>query len=212
MPHSPLTVLCPKEIVRTAALRVNEITTPVLGKHLLMVRQFDCHTYHDGQSRSFWTAGAIPVKIKCCADKQPKAAKGLLTSAIVAMPLRVLIVDPHHDCADSLAMLLGCRGHVACVAHTGVEALTMAVGFRPHVAVLELALPQMTGLAVAQKLQHAGFIPVAFTGLADAAHRRRASEAGFAGFFVKGCDPEELFAFLESITETVRGESGLAAP
>lgn len=44
----------------------------------------------------------------------------------VQPPNRVLVVDDHEDCADSLAQLLDLRGYESAVAYDGLQAIALA--------------------------------------------------------------------------------------
>lgn len=66
---------------------------------------------------------------------------------------RVLVVDDSLDCADSVACLLALHGHDVQVAYDGASALAKCANWRPHVVVLDIGLPDMSGLDVAQALK-----------------------------------------------------------
>jgi len=66
--------------------------------------------------------------------------------------LRVLVIEDCADTAESLAWLLGMWGHQVCVAHHGAGGLTMARAFHPQVVLLDVGLPDMSGLEVARQL------------------------------------------------------------
>ena len=68
-------------------------------------------------------------------------------------PLRVLCVDDNHDSADSMAMLLDMLGCEVEVSYGGAAALTLAEEFRPDVCLLDLTMPGMDGLELAQRLR-----------------------------------------------------------
>jgi CheY-like chemotaxis protein len=121
---------------------------------------------------------------------------------------RVLIVDDHHDAADSLAMLLKLWGHEVQVAYDGPSALTIAQEYKPEVVLLDLALPKMSGYEVARRLrEEVGLVDalfVALTGYGQEKDRRRTEEAGFCEHLVKPVDPRELETLLEGFCRTVR--------
>jgi DNA-binding response OmpR family regulator len=66
---------------------------------------------------------------------------------------RVLIVDDLGDWALSLSQLLQHEGYAVRSATSAHEALCVAAEFMPDVAVLELGLPDMPGLELAQRLR-----------------------------------------------------------
>jgi two-component system CheB/CheR fusion protein len=115
---------------------------------------------------------------------------------------RVLVVDDDRDAADSLALLLGVRGHQVQTAHDGVAALEAARAFGPEVVLLDIGLPRLDGYQVARLLrqepQTQGALLVALTGYGQEQDRRRSLAAGFDIHLVKPFDPDELEEILAS--------------
>ena len=66
---------------------------------------------------------------------------------------RVLVVEDNIDGARLLATLIRTMGHEVDYAINGYAALSMAERFRPDVIIVDLALPDMTGWAVARALR-----------------------------------------------------------
>ena len=86
-----------------------------------------------------------------------------------AHPLRVLVVEDHHDTATILGVLLGLWGHESRICHTGAEALAAARDFVPHVVLLDIGLiGGMDGYDVARRLRQQealrGAVVIAVTG------------------------------------------------
>ena len=111
---------------------------------------------------------------------------------------RILVVDDNLDAANSLALLLRGMGHEVFVAHEGRAALADLSRIRPDIALLDIAMPDMSGYELARQLRSlAGpaMRIVALTGFGLAEDRARALEAGFDQHMVKPADP----AFLKSL-------------
>ncbi len=72
-----------------------------------------------------------------------------------SMPPRVLVVDDYIDSADALAAFLANSGFDTRVAYNGCDALKIANEWRPDSVVLDIAMPGVSGLAVA--LRAGGF-------------------------------------------------------
>ena len=110
--------------------------------------------------------------------------------------LRVLVVDDHRDCADSLALLVRLWGYDVQTAYNGAAALEMMVSRQPNVALVDLAMPTMDGCRMARRLrQQMRFnhtLLIAITGWADQAHRLLCDEAGFDHCLVKPIDLADL--------------------
>jgi CheY-like chemotaxis protein len=113
---------------------------------------------------------------------------------------RVLVVDDNVDAAISLGMLLTEMGHDVEVVHDGVAAVEKARAMRPDFMLLDLTMPGLSGLTVAQRLradpQCAGIRIVAVTGHGREDDLRRSREAGFDDHVVKPVAPERLSSLL----------------
>jgi PAS domain S-box-containing protein len=113
---------------------------------------------------------------------------------------RVLVVDDNRDAANSLAILIQAWGHQIRVAHEGLHALEVAREFRPDVVLLDLGLPGMPGVELAEQLRQEPGLEktflVALTGYGADEDRRRTSEAGFQAHLVKPADLNELQTLL----------------
>jgi CheY-like chemotaxis protein len=66
---------------------------------------------------------------------------------------RVLVIEDNIDGARLLAALIRTMGHEVDYAINGYAALKLAESFRPDVVIVDLALPDMTGWAVARELR-----------------------------------------------------------
>jgi CheY-like chemotaxis protein len=110
--------------------------------------------------------------------------------------LRVLVVDDNRDCADSLSILVRRWGHDVQTAYDGAAALEMMNSRQPDVALVDLAMPEMDGCQMAQRLrQQTRFnhtLLIAVTGYADQAHRLLCDEAGFDHCLVKPIELTDL--------------------
>ena len=68
-------------------------------------------------------------------------------------PLRILVVDDNADFAQMFSILLRCEGYETCIALDGPEAIEAAKRHRPDVVLLDLTLPDMSGIEVAMELR-----------------------------------------------------------
>jgi PAS domain S-box-containing protein len=117
---------------------------------------------------------------------------------------RVLVVDDNRDSADSMAILLGSRGHEVRVAYDGPDAIAEAGVFKPHLALLDIGLPGMDGYQLAQRLRGSpagkSMILAAMTGYGQEEDKSRSQTAGFDHHLIK---PVPLQA-IEEILDGVR--------
>jgi len=114
--------------------------------------------------------------------------------------LRVLVVDDDPDTAQSLCELIRLWGHDARAACCGKGALAELPSFAPQVALLDLAMPGMSGLELAGRLRRAPAPPllVALSGYARPCDRDAALRAGFDRFLAKPYDPAELRRLIDA--------------
>jgi CheY-like chemotaxis protein len=115
--------------------------------------------------------------------------------------LRILIVEDDAETADWTAMLLRLAGHDARIAHSGEDALQMAPDYEPDVVLLDIALPGLNGLEVAQALREQArtrrpFL-IAVTGLDRDADRERSRAAGIDLHLTKPLSNEQLEKILK---------------
>ena len=121
---------------------------------------------------------------------------------------RILVVDDHHDSADSLATLLRLLGHEVRVAYDGAAGLEVAGHFHPNVGLLDIAMPGMNGHDLARRLRQEPsgdrLLLVAMTGFGRDEDLRQSREAGFDGHLVKPVDLAALNTLLTSHEEGPR--------
>jgi len=131
-----------------------------------------------------------------------------------ARPLSILLVDDHHDGADTLDMLLRLHGFEARVVYTASAALAAAAERMPDVLISDIGLPQFDGCELAQRIAALDDITplmIAVTGYAEL--RDRCRFAGFDHFFLKPATPTEIVAVLELHAEkTGRQRAASAEP
>jgi PAS domain S-box-containing protein len=135
-----------------------------------------------------------------------------------AVPRKVLIVDDNHDVADSLAEWLRDFGHEVWVANSGESALRQAQKIQPDLMLVDIGLPDMSGLDVARRLRSLRemdhTVLVAVTGYGQAQDRRRSQEAGFDHHWIKPlstADLSGLFGVLDSRATAAGAQTGRRA-
>jgi signal transduction histidine kinase/CheY-like chemotaxis protein len=130
-------------------------------------------------------------------------------------PMRMLVADDHRDAADSMAMLLRLDGNDVHVAYDGEEALRLASEVHPHLLLLDLGMPRLDGLEVAERVRREPWgkdlVMIAMTGWGQEEDRRRTLERGFDAHLVKPLDHAALLALVGELFER-RGWTRLEAP
>ena len=66
---------------------------------------------------------------------------------------KVLVVDDHHDGAETLGKFLCALGCEVRLAHSGEEALRIAPAFAPELIVLDVQMPGLSGFETARRLR-----------------------------------------------------------
>lgn len=111
-------------------------------------------------------------------------------------PLRVFLADDHPLVLDGIKALLSADDGIELVgeARDGNTALRRAIELQPDVAVLDLSMPGLNGIAVAGKLLEA--CPqcriLILTVHEDAAYLRQLLDLGVAGYVLKRSATDEL--------------------
>jgi DNA-binding NarL/FixJ family response regulator len=110
-------------------------------------------------------------------------------------PLNVVIVDDHLALRRGMELLLRRAGHHVVGSADDAEAGgALILRRRPDVALIDLALPGMSGAELTRSLlkENPDLRIVLYTGAADERQLLDALDAGAAGFALKSGDPEEL--------------------
>ncbi|HLT62772.1 MAG TPA: response regulator transcription factor [Microlunatus sp.] len=122
--------------------------------------------------------------------------------------IKVLLADDEELIRDAVATLLELESDLSVVARagTGRQAVRAALDHRPDVAVVDLDMPELDGLAVSAELTRA--LPdcrvIILTGRGRPAHLRRALRAGASGFVTKGASAGTLARAIRRVTEGAR--------
>lgn len=117
----------------------------------------------------------------------------------------VLVVDDYPDALQVWQLYLSSCGFKVLTAQDGPTALEVAIAERPDAILMDLELPGLSGLEVAERLRahpHTSTIPlIAATGQSDQRQLARARAIGFDAIKVKPCDPETLVTEVRRLLE-----------
>jgi NarL family two-component system response regulator LiaR len=127
-------------------------------------------------------------------------------------PIRVLIVDDHALFLDGLEMLLSAEEgiDIAGVAKTGEECLRQCEALRPDVVLLDIDLPDIDGIEVANRMKESGSDAriVIVSAYQEPESIVRAVDAGAIGYVPKTRAADDL---IETIEAASLGEMRLPA-
>ena len=117
--------------------------------------------------------------------------------------IRVLLVDDHPVVRKGISCCLARHPHLLVVgeAADGLEALAKARELLPDIVLLDIDLPQMSGVAVADVLRKE--LPkikvVILSRYQGPQYLSRVLQAGARGYVLKGASPEELAKAIETV-------------
>ena len=117
------------------------------------------------------------------------------------MKAHILIVDDDPHITDLLRRVLAYEGYSVASAASGGEALNRSLERPPDLVVLDIMLPGLDGLEVAQRLRAAGDnVPILMLTARDTvADRVKGLETGADDYLVKPFAPEELVARVKAL-------------
>ena len=131
-------------------------------------------------------------------------------------PPRVLVVDDDPAIRLICTTWLSLDGYEVIEAADGQQALELAIAEDPAVVLLDLSMPVLDGLAVAQALrahERTRDLPVVvLSAETDVRLAKHAYELGVVGFFTKPFDPAAVVGFVRDVIADVREKAARAAP
>jgi DNA-binding NarL/FixJ family response regulator len=113
---------------------------------------------------------------------------------------RIVLADDHRAVLDTVTGLLAPHFDVVGTAGDGLEALRLTTALRPDAVVLDLGMPGLDGLAVAERIQRAGVRAaiLILTVSEDPALAEAALAAGALGYVTKARAATELVPAVEA--------------
>lgn len=126
-------------------------------------------------------------------------------------PLRVLVADDHAVVREGIRSILDATPGIECVgeARDGLEAIALVESLDPDVLVLDVSMPQRTGLEVVAELRAQGRrTRILVLSMHDhAEYVLQAVRAGADGYLLKSAPPAEV---RRAVTAVASGESVFA--
>lgn len=120
------------------------------------------------------------------------------------MQNRVLLVEDDDELRQLLARYLTNQGFTVREAVNGRDGLALAMGQDCDVVVLDIMLPDISGLEVLRELRASTHIPVALlTARGDETDRIVGFEVGADDYIPKPCNPRELVARLQALLRRI---------
>ncbi len=123
-------------------------------------------------------------------------------------PIRVLLADDQALIRGAFVALLGLQPDIVVIAEVGSgdQVVPAALEHRPDIALLDVQMPGLDGLAAAAALRNQ--LPscrvIILTTFGRPGYLRRAMEAGATGFLVKDAPPEQLINAIRRVHSGLR--------
>ncbi|WEX75608.1 response regulator transcription factor [Sinorhizobium numidicum] len=118
-------------------------------------------------------------------------------------PIRTIVVDDHPLVVTGARALIECSSDITCIgeANNGADAITLISQTEPDVSILDVSLPDMSGLELAEKVIANGYSPrvVIMTEYHDRSYIQQALHIGAKGFVQKCSAAENLLLAVRSV-------------
>jgi DNA-binding NarL/FixJ family response regulator len=117
--------------------------------------------------------------------------------------LRCVVADDHPAVLDAACRFLAAAADIEVVCRTsdGAQALRLIEEHRPDVALLDIRMPQLSGIEIARRLAASGSSTavVLYTGYAERAVLLESLDVGVRGFVLKDAPLEDLARALRTV-------------
>jgi len=117
----------------------------------------------------------------------------------------ILIVEDDLFLRQAFRMMLEDAGYLVREAGSGAETIHAIQEEKPHIILLDLGLPDRSGLDIAREVKAnpatESIVIIALTGSVGAAEKRACIEAGCKAYFAKPISPKELLRKLPELMQ-----------
>jgi len=121
------------------------------------------------------------------------------------MKYKILAVDDHHETLDIIVMTLRAYGYEPVYTNYPLEALELAASELPDLALVDMNMPEMSGLEVVRRLRTMPTIsnmPIIMFTAEDQPHQKKAGfAAGVDDYLIKPTPPDEMVARIEEMLD-----------
>ncbi|MFJ5762026.1 response regulator transcription factor [Neobacillus sp. NPDC093182] len=120
--------------------------------------------------------------------------------------IRIVIAEDQALLLEAMGNLLNLEEDIEVVgqAGNGEEALTLVQNLKPDVCIMDIEMPEKTGLEAAEELQHFNCKVIILTTFARPGYYQRAMKADVRGYLLKDNPSEELASSIRSIMDGKR--------
>ncbi|MFF1635494.1 response regulator [Leifsonia sp. NPDC058248] len=120
--------------------------------------------------------------------------------------MKIVVADDDPQMLGALRIILGAHGYDVTLARNGKEALTAVVNAHPDLVVLDLGMPQLSGVQVIEAIRGWNTVPIlVVSGRTDSADKVGALDAGADDYVIKPFSADELLARIRALTRRSGG-------
>ncbi|MBA2544855.1 MAG: response regulator [Deltaproteobacteria bacterium] len=169
-----------------------------LARQLVEMHGGTIRAQSEGRGKGSRFVVTLPTVTTAIVTRRPTLPPPAMTA------LRAVVIDDNADARELLCEMLAAHGHLVMSAADGKDGLALIQQHRPDVAIVDLGLPGMDGLALARVLRES--CPdlttrlVALTGYGHDNDRERTKAAGFDRHLVKPASLADILASMASQT------------
>lgn len=184
-----------------------------LGIGLALVRKFvELHggtvsAHSEGQGKGT----SVVVTLPAAADeggRGPSVSTHPAPDASRAKSTTLIIIEDNFDNAQMLKQLLEAMQYEVMIADNGQEGIELAEKMRPDALIIDIGLPDISGLEVARIVRRTEWghkLPlIALTGWGQESDREQSRQAGFDRHFTKPASLDELHSALEALIKQAK--------
>ncbi|MBS4199260.1 response regulator transcription factor [Bacillus sp. FJAT-49732] len=115
--------------------------------------------------------------------------------------IRIVIAEDQRMMLGALGSLLNLEEDMEVVgkANNGVEAIALVRKYQPDICIMDIEMPEKTGLEAAEELNGLGCKVIILTTFARTGYFQRAIKAGVKGYLLKDSPSEELADTIRSV-------------
>ncbi|MCR4736141.1 MAG: response regulator transcription factor [Treponema sp.] len=121
---------------------------------------------------------------------------------------KILIVEDDAGISDFVKLELDHEGFETCIAESGRQALELFESFNPDLILLDVMLPELSGLEVLRRIRKSSQVPVIMvTARGETYDRVNGLDAGADDYLPKPFEIEELLARMRAVLRRVNAAS-----
>jgi|SRR5208337_481966 len=122
-----------------------------------------------------------------------------MDSSVKSRRARLLVIDDDKSITDAMSMMFERLGYIVDVANNGREAIQKSGENFYHVALIDIRLPDMSGVELLTKLKESypKMVKIIITGYPDLENSVQALNVGADGYVIKPFKPQELTATIK---------------